>query len=78
MDPKQALALKRVVKANRLILIAMGALFGASLNATKAMQKLQEEVAINEGSWKVATPQEKDEVDQAVADMVATYASQVN
>lgn len=76
MDPKQALALKRVVKANRLILIAMGALFGASLNATRAMQELQE--VERSGGWKEATPEEADAVDQAVSEMVATYASQVN
>lgn len=55
----------------------MGMLMLASLQATKAAQKLQQEVK-RHGGWKEATPEEVEDVSEELADMVAEYASQTN
>lgn len=77
VDPQVQQAIKRMAKANRRVIAAMGVLMLASLEATKAMQKLNQEVE-RDGHWKEATAEETDQVEEAVADMVATYSSQVN
>lgn len=77
MDPKVEAAIKKINKSNRQVIVAMGVLFLASLNATKATQKLTQEVE-RSGHWKEATEEEAGEVEEELADMVATYASQTN
>lgn len=77
MDPQVQQAMRRMAKANRRVIAAMGVLMLASLEATKAMQKLNQEVERN-GHWKEASPQEEEAVEEELADMVATYSSQTN
>lgn len=77
VDQQVQHAMKRMVKANRQVIAAMGVLMLASLNATKAMQDLTQEVE-RSGSWREATKEEAEAVEEEIADMVATYSSQVN
>lgn len=59
------------------MIVAMGALMLASLQASKAMENLNREVE-RSGHWQEATPEEADQVEEELADMVAAYSSQVN
>lgn len=77
MDPQVRQSMKRMVKTNRRMIMAMGTLMLASMRATKAIKNLKQEVERG-GHWEEATPEEAEEVEEELADMVATYASQVN
>lgn len=77
VDQQVRQAMTRMAKANRRMIVAMGALMLASLQASKAMENLNREVE-RSGHWKEATSEEADQVEEELADMVAAYSSQVN
>lgn len=69
-------ALKRVDRANKQILLGMGALLLASLNASKAVKHLQK-VVYRETVVSKA-PATYEDTKEALEDMVETYSSGVN
>lgn len=68
-------ALKKVSAANKQVLLAMGALLLASLNATKAFRYLQE-VTHRERTF--PSENEAEQVKQEVENMVEAYSENVN
>jgi transcription termination factor NusB len=68
-------SMDRITRANKAVLLAMGALFAASLNATKAMQDLYE---VMKREDTMETPEENQEVDQALEQLVDNYKEGIN